>query len=68
MQGLFEALRWILQHITEIFEYMIQLFMLMFDTVTVSRGLFSFIPPVVSSLLFLGLTIVIIAHLIHWEN
>ena len=68
MQGLFEALRWILSHIREIFEYMIDLFMLAFDTVTVSRSLLSFIPPSVSTLLFAALTIVIIAHLIHWEN
>ena len=68
MAGLFDALAWILRHITEIFEYMIQLFMLMFDTVTVSTSLLSFFPPVISTLLLLGLTIVIIAHLIHWEN
>lgn len=68
LESIFDFISFIIENISNIFSYMITLFVLMFDTVRVLPGLFSFIPEVISTLLFAGLTVVIIAHFVHWEN
>lgn len=68
MAAIYHVIRFLIEHIADVFQYIVTLLVLMYETVQQIPVVFSFFPPVIMHLILVALAVVIICHIIKWEN